>query len=289
MEKKKLIFILSSNYSGSHFLSLLLGSNTKAEHLGELKNLCKGQSEAQCYKCNNLDGCDLFTGVDEMQKKDLYEELFLRVDEEVEVLVDASKKPKWFKHFVDDDRYDVRLIHLVRDPRALARRWLMRFEEKNIGLRERIKQWRKYPHKLLFFIFCDLLTVCTYKWVSQNKEIASFVRESGLPSRMVTYRDLALETDSTLDDICKWVGIEYEPQQKRYWEFAHHGTQKHEYEWVRQQGGAQIFDQRWKSYLNEEQVQRIEDSRVINDFLGKLSLKFCEEGLELMGKGDSVR
>jgi len=289
LKKKKLIFILSSNYSGSHFLSLLLGSNTKAEHLGELKNLYKGQSEARCYKCNNLNSCDLFSGVDRMPKKDLYEELFLRVNEEVEVLIDASKKPKWFKDFVGDVRYDVRLIHLIRDPRALARRWLMRFEEKNIGLRERIKQWRKRPYKLFLFIFCDLLTICIYKWVSQNMEIASFVRKSGLPSKVITYRELALETDSILGDICKWVDIEYEPQQKRYWEFSHHGTQKHEYEWVREQGGAQIFDQRWKSYLNKEQIERVENGRVIKDLLGELSLNICTEGLESVQKNGAAR
>jgi len=280
LKKKKLIFILSSNYSGSHFLSLLLGSNIKAEHLGELKNLVKRQGGSHCSLCDGVDSCSLFHGVDELPKSCLYGTLFSRVDDKVEILVDASKKPKWFKNFVDDERYDIRLIHLVRDPRALARRWLMRFEEKHIGLQERIKQCRKHPHKLLLFVFGDLLTVCIYKWVSQNRKIAKFVRKTGLPFRTITYRELALDPDSTLKGICDWVGLDYEPQQKNYWEFEHHGTQKHEYEWVRKQGGAQYFDQRWKDYLTQRQVQRIEGSHVTKRLLGHLSLKFCPKGLE---------
>jgi hypothetical protein len=279
LKKKKLIFILSSNYSGSHFLSLMLGGNSKAEHLGELKNLYKGKDEARCYVCDGLNCCSLFHGIDKLPKHSLYDELFSRLGSDIEVLVDASKKGKWFKDFVDDSRYDIRLIHLVRDPRALARRWLMLFEEKKIGLRERIKQCRRYPHKFLLFVFGDLLTVCIYKWVSQNKKIAKFVKKTGLPFKVISYREIALETDSILKDICDWVDLDYQPEQKSYWEFEHHGTQKYEYEWVRQQGGAKYFDQRWKEYLTQNQVQRIEKNHMIKRLLGRLSLRFIPEGL----------
>lgn len=284
MKKKKLIFILSSNYSGSHFLSLMLGSNDRAEHLGELKNLCKGQKQAQCYICNGLNGCSLFHGIDKLPKSELYETLFSRVDDKIDVLVDASKKSAWFKDFVGDERYDIRLIHLVRDPRALARRWLIRFEENKIGLRERLKQCRKNPHKFPLFIFSDLLTVCIYKWVSQNRKIDKFVRRSGLTCKTITYRELALDPDLALGEICTWVGLDYDPEQKSYWKQEHHGTQKSEYEWVRQQGGAQYFDQRWKDFLTQNQIKRIESNVVINKLLGRLSLRFSPEGLASIKK-----
>lgn len=195
-------------------------------------------------------------------------------------LLTRPKKEKWFKDFVDDKRYDIRLIHLVRDPRALARRWLIRFDEKQIGLRERIKQCRRHPHKFLLFVFGDLLTVCIYKWVSQNKKIAKFVKKSGLPFKVVSYRDLALEPDLILKDICEWVGLEYQPEQKSYWEFEHHGTQKYEYEWVASARWRKYFDQRWKEYLTQKQVQRIERNYVIKRLLGRFLLRFCPEGLE---------
>lgn len=279
IKKKTLLFILSSNYSGSHFLSLLLGSHSKAEHLGELKNMRKRQNFSICYLCEDRSNCRLFDNIDKVDTENIYETLFSRVDDSIEVLVDASKKPDWFANFLDEERYDIKAIHLIRDPRALARRWLMRFEEKGIGPRERIKQCRQYPLKTPMFVFGDLLTVCIYKWISQNREIRQFIDKSGFDSRLVTYRELALEPDRTLGGICSWSGLDYEPRQKNYWEFEHHGTQKTEYEWVRQQGGAQYFDQRWKDYLTQDQVNRIEGNRDLLKFMEPLGLSFCDEGL----------
>jgi hypothetical protein len=258
----------------------MLGSNGNAEHLGELKNLYKGQGEARCYVCDGLDCCSLFHGVDKLPKHNLYDEIFSRLDSDIEVLIDASKKEKWFKDFVDDKRYDIRLIHLVRDPRALARRWLMRFQEKKIGLRERIKQCKRYPHKFILIAFGDLLTVCIYKWVYQNKNIAEFIKRSGLPSKVISYREIAMEPDSILKDICDWVGLEYQPEQKNYWEFEQHGTQKYGYEWVQQQGAEKYLDQRWKEYLTQKQVKRIESNHLIKRLLSRLLLRFTPEGLE---------
>src|SRR2546428_11097791 len=37
--KRTIIYILSTNYAGSHYLSLLLGSNSRSIHLGEIKRL----------------------------------------------------------------------------------------------------------------------------------------------------------------------------------------------------------------------------------------------------------
>ena len=278
--KKKLIFILSSNYSGSHFFSLLLGSHSGGEHLGELKNIYKSFDAVSCYVCDELDDCRLYHDIKECPKPDLYKELFSRVDDKVEFLVDISKKSEWFENFIPSSEYDIRLIHLVRDPRALARRWLMRFDEKQIGLRERIKQIRKNPLKIGKLLFGDLLTVCIYKWISQNRKMTAFVKSSGLPARMVTYKELALRPDETLASICEWIGVSYEPGQKDYWNFEHHGTQKKEYEWVREKGGAQFFDQRWREFLTETQIERIEKNRDLQALLKQFSMRFSPEGLD---------
>ena len=162
MVKKKLVFILSSNYSGSHFLSLMLGSHSQAEHLGELKNLVK--DSGGCQMCNDPEKCDLFHGIKQMPRQELYETLFSRVSDNVEILIDASKKPRWFEQFVNDQRFDVYLIHLVRDPRALARRWLMRFDEEGTSRRERYKQIRRNPFAIFELIFSKMLNVALYKW-----------------------------------------------------------------------------------------------------------------------------
>lgn len=278
--KKKLVFILSSNYSGSHFLSLMLGSHSRGVHVGELKNVYKEGGFDKCYVCEGDADCELFLGINEQKKTDLYDFLFSRVDGNTTFLVDASKKPRWFKDYLNIEDYDVYLIHLVRDPRALARRWLMRFSEKNTGFRERVKQIRKNPMKIFKLLFCNELTVCIYKWISQNREIACFIEESGYPNKRVAYKDLAINTDQALADVCEWIGLEYEPAQKEYWQFPHHGSQKEEYQWIKSQGGGTYFDQRWKSYLKPSQVWRIENHKELNAFLGSINMDFSEEGLE---------
>lgn len=278
--KKQLVFILSSNYSGSHFCSLLLGSHSETEHLGELKNLYKTSGGRPCFACGNEVECNLFKGIDSVQREDVYEELFSRLGDQPPILIDTSKKPKWFKHFVGDERYDIKLLHLIRDPRALARRWLMRFKELDRGPRERIKQCRKDPLRAPLFLFGDLLSVCIYKWYTQNKDIVEFIRQSNCSSKLITYRNLALEQDATLSDLCQWMGVDYEPEQKEYWNFEHHGTQKHEYEWVKQQGGAQFFDLRWKEFLTAKQQEKIISNKSVNSLLSELGLKFVDDGLQ---------
>lgn len=280
MLKKKLIFILSSNYSGSHFLSLMLGSHSKGVHLGELKNVYKMGGFDKCYVCQNGSECDLFHGVDKHKKNELYDFLFSRVEKETAFLVDASKKPRWFREFVNLSDYDIYLIHLVRDPRALARRWLMRFSEQKTGFRERIKQIRKNPGKLFKLLFCDSLTVCLYKWISQNRDIVNFIDESGLSYKRVTYKQLATETDQALESIFNWIGLEYERGQKEYWNFPHHGSQKEDYQWINKQGGGTYFDQRWREYLNSDQIKHIESHSDLQAFLKSISVEFSQEGLE---------
>ncbi|WP_461518304.1 hypothetical protein [Porticoccus sp.] len=282
--KKKLVFILSSNYSGSHFLSLMLGSHTQGMHLGELKNVYKKGGFDKCYVCKAGASCELFQGVSEHEKSRLFDFLFKRADEKINFLVDASKKPRWFKDFSKSNEYDIYLIHLVRDPRALSRRWLMRFSEMDIGLRERIRQIRKNPAKIFKLLFCDDLAVCLYKWISQNREITEFIDGTGLPSKRITYKQLATNPDQTLGDICGWLGLEYEPEQKEYWRFPHHGSQKEEYQWIKSQGGGSYFDQRWRSYLTDSQIERIENHKDLNVFMKSISLGFSNEGLEHVGK-----
>ena len=274
--KRKLLFILSSNYSGSHFLSLMLGSHSKAEHLGELKNLVK--EDVECQLCADPKQCQLFRAVSSEPKERLYQTLFSRVPEDVSVLVDASKKPKWFKHFINTEDFDIRLIHLVRDPRALVRRWLMRFDEQATGRREKYKQIRRNPLHAFNLIFSDSLTVSVYKWYSQNREIKTFIENTGLPSKVVTYREIAMEPDVALEKLCEFTGLDYENAQKRYWEFEHHGTEKPQYREGLSNGSG--IDIRWKEYLNPEQVSRIESNKAVNKLLAQLNLRYGRYGLE---------
>lgn len=261
----------------------MLGSHSKAVHLGELKNLVK--EDGGCHICQPPEACELFHDIKDIPAHDLYETIFSRVPEGIEILIDNSKKPKWFEQFIHDDRYDIRLIHLIRDPRALARRWLMRFEEKKIAGREKFKQIWRNPLSLFRLLFSDVLDVAIYKWYSQNSKIADFIEKSKKPYKIVSYRNIALKPDRTLAELCSWLDISYEPAQKEYWNFSHHGTEKYQYKWVgTQQANNSYFDLRWKSYLSEEQMTFVENHHLVHKLLNRLGLQLHDDGLDNVSK-----
>lgn len=144
--KKKLVFILSSNYSGSHFLSLLLGSHSKAVHLGETKNLIK--EGVNCYKCGVSNDCHLFEGIQELTTETFYPTLFDRAGDQINLLIDTSKKTEWAINFINtQSEYDIKIVHLIRDPRALIRRWNNKYTSLLSQLSQRRKVLKAFQKK----------------------------------------------------------------------------------------------------------------------------------------------
>ena len=162
--KKKLIFILSSNYSGSHFLSLLLGSHSKAIHLGETKNLVKG--DVNCHTCGKLNDCVLFKGINKLATDALYPELFNRAGEHVNLLVDTSKKITWVNKFIHQKNdYEIKVIHLIRDPRALRRRWTNKYNSITSKINQRRLTLKAFPKKVFNLFFASQNTIYLYNTV----------------------------------------------------------------------------------------------------------------------------
>jgi hypothetical protein len=79
----------------------------------------------------------------------------------------------------------------------------------------------------------------------------NFIKRNKLDSFVLTYHDLTKKTEQKVEEMMSWVGVEYEPTQLEYWNFEHHGTQKHEYQWIKKEK-TRHFDLRWKSFLSED-------------------------------------
>lgn len=171
--KKTIVFILSTNYAGSHYLSLLLGSNSKAEHLGEMKHMMKNSGE--CFVCGESCQCRLFNGIDTLSTEEIYPTLFSRISPEKKLLVDNSKKIKWAKPFLDTPQYQLKYIHLIRDPRALARRWMISYPKFEDILNQKIKSIRSYPRKFLPIFLGSQIYAYIYKWLHLNEQITEFL------------------------------------------------------------------------------------------------------------------
>jgi len=277
---KKILGILSCNYSGSHFLSLMLGSHSQMAHIGELKNMIKPH-KPPCHICGDSADCSIFHDLHGQPREDLYRILFERFGPETRILVDASKKPTWFKPLVTrcSSSYDFYFIHLVRDPRALLRRWLLTYDTPRAKRQQLIRQCRRAPWELLRYRH-DFEQLLLDKWLAANRKIDAFIRQSGRPQLLTTYESVARHSADELGRIMEWVGLPFEPSQIEYWRFDHHGTQKKDYEWIKQDKTSGHFDVRWQTYLSEEQIHKTTSHPGINAYLDECGLQFGPDGLE---------
>jgi len=274
---KKVVYILCANFSGSHYLSLMLGSNSRACHAGELFHLGRPPqshpSDEVFLKQNPV-----FAGIGPDNIEQVYDILFQRIDPHTDVLVDNSKFVRgWADRFVDNDQYDRQYIHLVRDPRAMVRRFLTERGLKN-QLHYRWKLMRSWRRLRPFAEWCSTPTLWLYRWLLENRRIAEFITGRQLDATVVTYRDLARDSAAEVRRLTEWMGLTYEPGQLDYWNFQHIGTEKRAYEWVKERK-VRHFDLRWKTDLPLELQEHICRDRLVNEYLRQFGLALTDEGL----------
>lgn len=285
--KKTIVYILSTNYAGSHFASLLLGSNTRALHIGEVKRLRKPAFKTKkqpCTICSNKP-CPVMHGITPENIDDVYKTIFSNIDDEnITTLIDTSKKTFWAERFIEDDRYDLKFIHLIRDPRALVRRDSLTFPTFRQRLRQRWKVVRAYPKMALSMLFGEQSRIYLYKWLKENRGITDFIEQNNLDATVVTYHDLAKNTGEELMRLTDWAGLDYEPEQIEYWNFSHHGSQKTDYEWIKKKQLKGHFDLRWKEFLSSKTQDDIVDNKDVLSYLDGIGVDFSAEGLTLITK-----
>jgi len=280
-KKKKVVFLLSTGYAGSHFLSLLLGSHSRTMHLGELLVMKKPQPEAGHRECDFERG-NILSGITPADVPRIYDLIYSRIDPKVEALIDASKKPGWACRFLDNTTYERKYIHLIRDPRSLVRRWGLRSTPK----KRRQLRWklvRTFPALAASIWLARENDLWMYRWLMQNQAITRFIRENRLDANLVTYRDLAKDQANEIRRLMEWIGLPFEPEQLEYWNKDHIGTQKRNYEWVKEQKTTQHFDLRWKTELPADAQARITGDRRVRNYLAGLKVAFTEEGLRRAG------
>jgi hypothetical protein len=167
MEKPpvKILYILSDGRSGSTLLDLLLGSHPRVQSLGEMKHFHRyagtGGNVKKCTCGKNLLACPhwgrMLEGLDHDYSLPLNQaedfamrnyDLFLRICKVADVtwICDSSKDPGRLDLLLSSPGIDVEIIHLVRDPRAVA--------YSNIRKRRRVQKakgfslrnWREYNY-----------------------------------------------------------------------------------------------------------------------------------------------
>ncbi|MBV1961499.1 MAG: sulfotransferase [Immundisolibacteraceae bacterium] len=273
---KSMVFVLASNYSGSHYLSLMLGSHSQSVCLGEAKRL-KRRAEKACYICRDEPDCELFAGINADNLHLLDELLFEKLPASTDLLIDNSKKPQWAERFLGDaNGIGRRYIHLIRDPRALVRRWLQEDLTASEALRQRFKTAARYPARLPSLLLGPLSRVYTLRWLRQNQEITGFISRNNLDCQLVSYRDLVLQPQHTMGKLMLGLSAKFEATQLEHWNFKHHGTQKKDYV---QQTDKSFFDLRWQTELSQAVQASVIELPEIKNYLDELGLAVRPDGL----------
>ena len=115
--QRRIVFILSTPYAGSHFLSLQLGSHSRALHIGEIVNL--GTAKSKNWHDNEL-SAKVLEGLGPVDLAHIHSAIFERCDPGISLLVDTSKKVSWAEGCLAEKRFGKKFLHLIRDPRALV-------------------------------------------------------------------------------------------------------------------------------------------------------------------------
>ncbi len=272
--KRQIVYILSTDFAGSHFLSLMLGSHSRAMHLGEVKHLNRPGVRMRwvCHLCEQKGDCEIMRGIGPGNIDRIYDIIFSRIDPGKTTLIDASKQIYgWADRFVGRQDYERKYIHLIRDPRALVRRWAL-----NSNYKRWIKRRRYVARRWPAVALAGNYDVYAHLWLAYNLDITEFIARHNLPATLVTYEDLALHTEREVARLCDFIGLRYEPSQLDYWNFQHHGTQKKDYAGKQER----TFDLRWKEFLKPEDNARILNNEKINRYLSAHGLAYTDNGIQ---------
>ena len=274
--RKTVLFILSTPYAGSHYLSLMLGSHSQSLHLGEMKRVCLRPNIKDSRECTFNRG-NILKGLGPEHTERVFETIFSRAEPQVRLLVDNTKRVHWAERFLTNSNYDKKFIHLIRDPRAIIRRFAMRsrFRKK---LRERWKIFREVPEVRASIFFVREHVVWLYSWLRKNREITDFLAAHQLDHHVVTYRDLARDPGTEVRRVMEWTGLNYEPGQLEYWNFDHVGTEKRAYEWVKEQKTT-FIDLRWQTELPAAAQEACRRDSYVASYIASLSLRMVDDGL----------
>lgn len=275
-------YILSVNYSGSHMLAELLGAHSRCASIGELRNYRKFLTSPEARTTvSDFGGNPLFAGLAAVPERNWYPLIHERVcatHPGVSMLIDNSKKIEWAEGFARDAGIRAHYVHLIRDPRALLRRWSINYDALGKRLRQRRKLALRAPDKILVALAGSDYEVLLYKWLLANRRISDFMRIRGSTGLVLTYRDLATCTEDTLRKLMPRLGLDFEVAQLHFADGKHYGTRKAEY--LEMSARSEIrFDCRWREDLPTPVQQSVTRNRNVLAYLDTLGLRFCDAGL----------
>lgn len=278
MGRPTVIFILSTNYAGSHLLAQLLAAHSRCAGVGELHNYGKfrGRGSRSGNVVDDYRDHPAFAGLEDRPVSDWHRLISERLAEgqpALTHLVDNSKRPGWASRCaVAGDGY----VHLIRDPRALVSRWLATYDTDEAMAAQRRRVLRRRPWLLLRRPGAAQMLVD--KWLTTNRGIDRFLRRR-VPRVRLTYLDLARSPAPTLGHAMPALGLPFESAQLDYGNAgASLGTRKRDYLAVSRASKIEV-DLRWQEALDPADRAAVERHQGIRRYLAGHGLRMTAEGL----------
>jgi hypothetical protein len=227
----KVIYILGLGHSGSTLSDLILGSHSCVESGGEIDRFWDyisdskprlGEIERVCTCGLRVNECDYWNKVrGELKKLCGKTEVDPEPDDEKEfeennyylmkaileasgkeVFCDSSKSYPRLKKLLASKLFDVQIVHLIRDGRAVAfsiKRKKERIGEKLINSYfKEIREWKQLNSRY-FYQLKNLDNYCYIK-----------------------YEDLVANSEESVSKILAKFNLKFEIEQIQFWQFSHH-------------------------------------------------------------------
>lgn len=257
-EKFILVYILGAGHCGSTLLNLLLNGHSQILGLSEVETIGRyitaedevsdnplhtdfWQEVKQCYE-TNAETAWLKLDIAHPSRKQLCawsaEEMarWVRTNELLfaciakksgaRILVDASKSWQRLYLLRRSGLFNIKVIHLVRDGRAVINSYIRKYGDFNIAIR----RWMS-PSILAFYLRTKF----------QKKDWIN-----------IKYEKVACETEKTLQNICIFLGIKFEPRMLSYRKSPYVGVGGNR---MRDQRDECIFlDERWQYELGRSHL-----------------------------------
>lgn len=247
----QLVYILGSGHCGSTLLNLLLNGHSQILGLSEIfiiKDFTKlvwekvlrspfwrdvNQCYEECYGSSlfEVDFSDsswreilAWNRTRLTQWAEPNRNLFTCISEKSgqPILVDASKVPKRLYLLQKSKVCNIKVIHLVRDGRAVVNSYLRKYENFNTGIN---------------------------RWMKTN--LAAFALRSQFKNEdwlQLKYEEIAIDPTATLERICNFTGVAYEPKMLNYRSHLYVGMGGNSMRSRRDENIA--LDERWKQELS---------------------------------------
>lgn len=255
LRQSQVVYLVSSPYSGSTWLSFVLGGHPRAATLGEHWRRFRGQRDSECRTCEHkgLVQCEVLHGITGVPLQEAYSMPLRRfASQGVDTLIDNSKQLDWLQELLASgacDSLSVRVIHLIRDPRGWICSCIGRNPQYEVA--NALSDWNKAV-------------------LDQQARLEAL----GLPVLRVLYDAACLDSERILEGLSAFIGIRYAVGSLRYWERAHHAMAGNgaamnvlpgakgvtwDRDYYLDRLGKVFYDDRWRRRLDPAQARLVVD------------------------------